>query len=198
MPKRVNIIIAEPSIIIRSGLVAVLKGLNTLSLKITEVEKTESLYPTLKSTEQDILIINPSYLGLVSPDKLKTDCDSKELKIIALQNNFSDENSLKLYNESLSIYDSSSQIQDKLESIINTESGTNKNQLSTREKEIVALIAKGLSNKEISDKLYVSTHTVMTHRRNIMNKLKIHSPAGLTIYAIVNKIIDISEVKDLL
>ena len=67
--------------------------------------------------------------------------------------------------------------------------------LSRREKEIVACIAKGLSNKEIADRLYLSVHTVTTHRRNICNKLQIHSPAGLTIYAIVNKIVRIDDIK---
>lgn len=69
--------------------------------------------------------------------------------------------------------------------------------LSNREKEIVALVAKGLSNKEIANQLYLSVHTVTTHRRNIASKLQIHSPAGLTIYAILHNIIDISEVSNL-
>ncbi|MDE6717081.1 MAG: LuxR C-terminal-related transcriptional regulator, partial [Muribaculaceae bacterium] len=65
--------------------------------------------------------------------------------------------------------------------------------LSSREKEIIVNVVKGLTNKEIADKLYISVHTVITHRRNIARKLRIHSATGLTIYAIVNKIVDISE-----
>jgi len=52
-----------------------------------------------------------------------------------------------------------------------------------------------LQNKEIADRLYISVNTVITHRRNIARKLQIHSPAGLTIYAIVNGLVDISSVK---
>lgn len=70
-----------------------------------------------------------------------------------------------------------------------------KEPLSVREKEIITLVTKGLTNKEIADKLYLSVHTVITHRRNIARKLEIHSATGLTIYAIVNKLIDITEVK---
>ncbi len=66
--------------------------------------------------------------------------------------------------------------------------------LSNREKEIVVGVAKGLANKEISDKLNISIFTVTTHRRNIAAKLQIHSASGLTIYAIVNKLISIDEV----
>lgn len=69
--------------------------------------------------------------------------------------------------------------------------------LSEREKEIIVSVVKGLTNKEIADQLYISINTVTTHRRNIARKLDIHSPAGLTIYAIVNKLVDISEVKDI-
>lgn len=73
----------------------------------------------------------------------------------------------------------------------------NTDALSEREKEIIGLVAKGLSNKEIADSLCLSVHTVTTHRRNIAAKLQIHSPAGLTIYAILHNIIDISEIKNL-
>lgn len=67
--------------------------------------------------------------------------------------------------------------------------------LGRREKEIVACIARGLSNKEIADRLCISVHTVTTHRRNICAKLEIHSPAGLTVYAILNGIIDPKDVE---
>lgn len=67
--------------------------------------------------------------------------------------------------------------------------------LSPREKEIVTSIALGMSNKEIADKLCISVHTATTHRRNICNKLDIHSAAGLTIFAIVNNLVDINDVK---
>ena len=67
--------------------------------------------------------------------------------------------------------------------------------LSQREKEILGCVVKGMTNKEIAEKLYISVHTVITHRRNITRKLQVHSSAGLTIYAIVNKLVDISEVK---
>jgi regulator of cell morphogenesis and NO signaling len=65
--------------------------------------------------------------------------------------------------------------------------------LSTREIEVIQHVAKGLSNKEIADTMCLSTHTVMSHRKNIARKLDIHSTAGLTIYAIVNGIVDITK-----
>jgi len=72
-----------------------------------------------------------------------------------------------------------------------------KDLLSVREKEIVMGVVKGLTNKEIADRLNIATHTVLTHRRNIAKKLDIHTPAGLVIYAIVNGIVKVEEIKDL-
>ena len=67
--------------------------------------------------------------------------------------------------------------------------------LSEREKDVIVAMVQGMSNKEIADHLFISINTVITHRRNIARKLQIHSPAGLTIYAIVNNLIDISNVR---
>ena len=71
----------------------------------------------------------------------------------------------------------------------------NDEQLSDREKDVIVALVQGMTNKEIADHLYISINTVITHRRNIARKLQIHSPAGLTIYAIVNNLVDISTVK---
>jgi regulator of cell morphogenesis and NO signaling len=65
-------------------------------------------------------------------------------------------------------------------------------ELSEREKDVLVQVVRGLSNKEIADVLCISTHTVISHRKNIARKLNIHSTAGLTIYAIVNKLVDIN------
>jgi regulator of cell morphogenesis and NO signaling len=65
-------------------------------------------------------------------------------------------------------------------------------ELSDRERDVLVQVVHGLSNKEIADVLCISTHTVISHRKNIARKLNIHSTAGLTIYAIVNKLVDIN------
>lgn len=67
--------------------------------------------------------------------------------------------------------------------------------LGERERDVIVALVQGMSNKEIAEHLCISVNTVITHRRNIARKLQIHSPAGLTIYAIVNNLIDISAVK---
>jgi len=70
-------------------------------------------------------------------------------------------------------------------------------ELSPRETTIVRLVSMGLTNRQIAEKLFLSAHTVMTHRKNISAKLGIKSVSGLTVYAIVNNIITIEEVSSL-
>lgn len=193
MKRRTHILIAEPSIIIRSGIVSVLKKLNNLNIDIAEIHQIEKLKEEVDQNNPDIIIINPSYFGAFAPQEFKR----MDIKIIALQHTLSDSSTLKHYDDIISIYDSSNTISNKIRKLIESDKKyDNKTALSIREKEILAYIAKGLSNKLIADKLYLSTHTVTTHRRNIASKLQIHSPAGLTIYAIINKIIDINDIDD--
>ena len=61
--------------------------------------------------------------------------------------------------------------------------------LSLREIEIIQQVAAGQTNKQIADSLHLSAHTVMTHRKNIMNKLGINNTAGLVIYAVKENLI---------
>lgn len=82
----------------------------------------------------------------------------------------------------------------KISKMIN-QNPDNSEALSDREKDVIVSLVQGMTNKEIADHLFISINTVITHRRNIARKLQIHSPAGLTIYAIVNNLVDISAVK---
>ena len=68
-------------------------------------------------------------------------------------------------------------------------------ELSDREKDVLIQVVRGLSNKEIADVLCISMHTVISHRKHIAAKLNIHSTAGLTVYAIVNKLVDINNLE---
>lgn len=67
--------------------------------------------------------------------------------------------------------------------------------LSDREQTIVKQVVSGYTNQQIADKLFLSIHTVNTHRKNITNKLGIKTVSGLTVYAIMNKIVDIHDIE---
>ena len=196
MKSRIQIFIAEPSIIIRSGIISVLKRLNNLSIDTESVSDIASLSTQLRKHQPDILIVDPVYLGLFSIGQIKSDSGCSNIKIIALQNKLTDKILLQHYDDVISIYDTAETMKEKLTKLINNDEIDNKQELSQREKEIVVCIVKGMTNKQIAETLCLSTHTIITHRRNIANKLQIHSPAGLTIYAIVRKLVEINDVKN--
>lgn len=196
MTKRVHVVIAEPSVIVRSGFVAVLKKITSLNIDIAEICELSSLAAQLGRYKPDILIVNPSYLGIFSLSQIITDAGCQGLKTVALQSTFTDSTTLLTYNDSLSIFDSANTIKEKLSNLINSnKKEPPKQDLTIREREIIVCIVKGMTNKQIAENLYLSAHTIIAHRRNIANKLQIHSPAGLTIYAIVNKLVEINDVK---
>jgi len=92
--------------------------------------------------------------------------------------------------------DSQNQIIEKVRNCINSFNPEKSNAISSlteRETEVLKLVSLGNASKEIADKLNISTHTVITHRKNITEKLGIKSISGLTVYAILNKIIDTDE-----
>lgn len=66
--------------------------------------------------------------------------------------------------------------------------------MTEREKDILRCVARGMQNKEIADKLFISINTVTTYRRNISAKLNIHSAAGLTVFAILHRLVDINDI----
>jgi len=78
----------------------------------------------------------------------------------------------------------------------NAEQDNDSDTLSEREKEILVSVAKGMINKEIADKHNISINTVITHRKNITRKTGIKTVAGLTVYAILNNLIDVSAIKE--
>ena len=194
----VKIAIAEPSVILRSGLAAALKRIQGIHIQVFEISSIDLLANYIRLHKPGVLILNPAYWGIVDLHKLKEESGNKELKCFAFLSCLTDENILKQYDERISIYDSVDQLKDKLNKLFETpieETTDDTEILSQREKEILTCVVKGQTNKEIAQTLFLSTHTVITHRRNIVRKLEIHSTAGPTIYAIVNKLVEIDEIK---
>jgi DNA-binding NarL/FixJ family response regulator len=192
MNDSIKIVIIEPSILLRNGMISMLQQLNMIQLDVFEMTDVEQSKNILGRQNPDILIINPSALGTVSLSQIKKEANNSELKCIALQNSLCDHSALKAYDEVISIYDSAEQISDKLTRMMtDPELDKRHESLTLREKEIIICIIKGMTNKQIAENLFLSTHTVISHRRNIAAKLQIHSTAGLTIYAIVNKLVEL-------
>ena len=195
-----KIVIAETSVIIRSGLTAVLKRIPNLNAHPIVVSSPESLQNYIHMHPADIIIINPTFGGWFDLPAFKAEHGKSGIKYIAMVCSVIDNNILKEYDENFAMCDDIDVITSKINHLLHTEEEEEKDSeqetLSQREKEIITCVVKGMTNKAIADKLYLSIHTVITHRRNIARKLQIHSPAGLTIYAIVNKLVELSDIKD--
>ena len=196
----IRIAIAENSVIIRSGLASALKRLPNLKVQTIELVSVEALSDCLRSHCPDILIVNPAFGDYFDVARFREEIGTKRIRVVALVSSFIDASLLSKYDDSISIFDTLEVLGTKmnhLQDISPVEPNDNQEVISQREKEIVVCVVKGMTNKEIAEKLFLSIHTMITHRRNISKKLQIHSAAGLTIYAIVNKLVELSDVKDL-
>ena len=196
----VRIAIAETSVIIRGGLTAALKRLSNVKVQPIELLSVEALHDCIRTQCLEMLIVNPAFGDYFDVAKFREEISGKRIRLIALVTSFVDTSLLGKYDESISIFHDLETLSKKIAGLLNVvseEGMDNQDTLSQREKEIVICVVKGMTNKEIAEKLFLSIHTVITHRRNISKKLQIHSAAGLTIYAIVNKLVALSDVKDL-
>lgn len=194
----IHVAVAETSVIVRSGVVAVLKRLPDLAVQSVEITSMEGLQNCMQGHQPDILVINPSFGGWFNVEEFRTNYPQASTRCVSLLCSVTDTNLLKGYDESIALYDDMETLNKKLVQLMNIaqdEIDSEQETLSQREKEIICCVVRGMTNKETAEKLFLSIHTVITHRRNIARKLQIHSPAGLTIYAIVNKLVELSEVK---
>ena len=195
----IQIAVADSSVIVRSGLISILKHLPDLSVSPIEINSLTGLNQCMVAHRPQVLVTNPLFGGWFNADEFKGKSDYSSIKVVSLQSVVTDSNLLKGYDEHIQLYDDLDLINSKMVELLRTEEEEEpeptQDTLSQREKEIVCCVVRGMTNKEIAEQLFLSIHTVITHRRNIARKLQIHSPAGLTIYAIVNKLVELSEVK---
>ena len=195
--KKINVVVAEASPVILSGFAYCLRKIDAFDAHVYEVKTVKALISLLGKEEIDIVMVNPTFGGNFSPLRIKEASHNTSVKIIAIELSKLNNEVVSSYDATISVTDEISMMSEVIKNLIHPETShaEDKELLSSREKEIIALVAKGLTNQEIADTLFLSIHTVITHRRNIARKLEIHSATGLTIYAIVNKIVEISDIK---
>lgn len=192
--KRINIGIVEPSQVVYEGLSnIILKAKrNSFIYWLADIGELNDLFE--KSTI-DLVIINPCIIQNRLPEFIK--CKKSHLKIswIGLVYSCYDNQLLNQFNDTISILDSVEVIVNKLNSlVVKGSSKLVKEQLSEREIDVLVQLVKGLSNKEIADKLNISIHTVISHRKHINEKTGIKSLPGLTIFAISQNITSVNSI----
>ncbi|MDE5543791.1 MAG: LuxR C-terminal-related transcriptional regulator [Bacteroidales bacterium] len=192
MKRFLKCMVVESSDLLYAGLVAML-GQIRAGIRVVRVQDVSRLREQIKREQPDVLFLNPLDGGGETPSKIKANTDRPDLLCVAFLSDLSSLSVAPEYDAQIGIYDSFEQIRDKMEAL--SPKGTEEEKtLSQREKEIVTYVVKGLTNKQIADKLFLSQHTVVTHRRNIASKLNIHSSAGLTVYAIASKLVRLEDI----
>jgi len=187
---RLNVLIVSKSHIIRLGLSQGLRELNSQA-RIMLAADWDAARNILEYRQCSIIFADEEIIESFQPNKLSIKGNQQLIAI-----NYSKDIVSKT--NSISLFISPQELAERLSSLIMLGSKleeTKLNDISKRELEIVRLISLGLSNREIAEKLNLSLHTVTTHRKNIIRKLKIKTSAGLTVYAILNGIITITEAR---
>lgn len=196
--KKLCIAIIESSNILIEGLAKVLE--NGVEFKITKIFRSPANPQNLVLNNIDILIVNPRFFGENQITKYLHDWreENEELNIVALQTSYLSSPISSLFDAIIELDDDNQTILGKLKNLASKEINNETSEsfeLSSREKDVLVAIAKGLQNKEIADQLNISVYTVMAHRKNITKKTGIKSIAGLTVYALLNNLLSQSDIK---
>ena len=193
-----KIIIVEPSPIISAGLAQYFDDCKQISI-VSQLDRIDRLEEKLAACNPEILIINPLLIAYDFNEQFMKICrDFLNMIPVALVTSYIDKNVLKQFKEVIEINDNKQKVVSKIFNLLNdNKSGqeqTENVELSNRETDVLVALVKGMTNKEISDKLFISVHTVITHRKNIIRKTGIKSVSGLTVYALLNNLVDESDI----
>ncbi len=185
---RDNIAIIEPSEIYRRGIAQIISEVSQL-----HIERSAAELPDTVNQSIDIAIVNPA---ISSPNNIRQIFPNA--KLIAILYNYVNQSLLRQFDDMIELCDSSDKIIQIIDHSIDTKPNrggmSDVEELSDRECEVLAAVAKGMINKEIADYLNISIHTVIAHRKNISRKTSIRSVSGLVVYALLNNLITESEI----
>ena len=193
-----KIVIAEPSPIVAAGLLKFFEELNQIHV-VSVVDNLDDLNDKMIIHNPDMLIVNPLMMGYTNNNLIKQITQAyPETICIALVTTFIDKNVLRYFREVIELSDNKQKVANKIFNLINNnDDSSSQNEsvdLSNRETDVLICVAKGMTNKDISDMLNISVHTVITHRKNIVKKTGIKSVSGLTVYALLNNLVEESEI----
>ncbi len=191
---KTRVLVVDHSEIIRQGIHSILKT-QSFNYEVCFSSNTREINDKVRSGKVDILLVNPSAYFDSKGERVKLlrqEAINFGFKLIALVYAYFDEHLLSMFDEIIYINDDEEKIFNKLEKIVESDVQVQDEDvaISQRELDVIRLVALGKSNKEIAEELFISIHTVISHRKNITNKLGIKSVSGLTIYAVINKLID--------
>lgn len=189
--RRYRIAIVEPSAIIAQGVASILAASGEADVV--------AIYPTLRAYADRLNVKDVEVVVVGSQVAVGAQLRSElqGVAVVLLSTTVVDEDVLRQVDGVINIYDDEAALMRKVRTAVEqgeTNPYSDSHDLSERERDVLILVAKGMANKEIADRLNISIHTVMSHRKNITHKTGIKSVAGLTVYALLNNLLDQSDV----
>ena len=218
--EKITILVADDHAIVREGLIVLINAQKNLKV-IGEAPDGISTIEQYRELKPDILLLDlamPKMNGFTVIKEIKKRYPKSKIIILSM---YSDEDSVEnAFNNCVNGYlvkqSASSELIKAINTVANGELFLSKDlsnldikilkdksllchqidsKLSKREKQILKMIARGNTSKEIGGELFISWKTVEKHRRNIMKKLNIHNIAGLTRYSVDHNLIPIKELR---
>lgn len=191
-----NIVLIEHSFLLRSGVESLVQEIPGMLIIEVFNGGEKNLLEKIKKKKPDLVIIDPdslgnSFIGFIT--KLQGE---PEIEAIGLLSKDCPENVSSRFKHKLIVSENKHALLASLRKICGSDGPCQKNDqgpISKREIIVLKEVVKGLTNQEIANKLFISIHTVMTHRKNITKKLGIKTVSGLMVYSLMNNIIDINE-----
>jgi DNA-binding CsgD family transcriptional regulator len=198
--KSINVLIAVMSQLVRIGIIGIIKKLDFPFL-IHDISQTKKKISSLQKDSKNLLIISSSYVNNLSTELIPVlfSEHKKSLRVLVRDEKLLAK-VLPDFDDIIESTDNEKIIARKFKRILSSLSKIHSDinqsdEISEREKDVLQLVAMGMTNKEIAEKLFISAHTVITHRKNITAKLGIKTIAGLTVYAVIHKLIIPEEIQ---
>ena len=193
-----KVLLIVPSKIVARGMEAVLSELGEFRVEGILTDLSHASQMRLRNIDADVIVLDPVVFDFVSRSSVRSHISEySDAAVVGLQTIPMDDEQKKQYDALIGLNDDPVLIVRKLRESLDSRQDnpeTEEYDLSAREKEILVCVAKGMLNKEIADACNLSIHTVITHRKNITRKTGIKTVAGLTVYALLNNLIDSSSI----
>ncbi|RLD54815.1 MAG: hypothetical protein DRJ01_17520 [Bacteroidetes bacterium] len=198
MSKTKKVIVISNAFLLTAGIESLVLELSGMLVDHVYNGSERNLCEKIISGKPEFIIIDPNSVNEKLIPLLRELNNEKDIKIIGVISSFSNQNIISKFSYTLNSQNNKYQLVEAFSKIVgkrNLVDMGNEQLLSKRENEILRQLALGLTNQEIADKLFLSVHTVMTHRKKITRKLGIKTVSGLTVFALMNKLVDIREVE---
>ena len=191
-----RVAVIEPSTIIAEGFVTLVGRSGEFEV-VYCCDDLRLLAERFAVVDPDLVVVGSQLVGGLNKSLRALYPDLQGVALALLSTTVCNEEVMRQFDGVVNIYDGQAQIIRKLQAAVEqgeTNPYSDSHDLSERERDVLILVAKGLANKEIAEQLNISIHTVMSHRKNITHKTGIKSVAGLTVYALLNNLLDHNDV----